>query len=246
MSTCVILSPTRIAFLVSAVALLIVTPGASDHASQQAVSDSINVDEYFQIPADLFLHQHSLARHSQHIQSSQQLAHRIKTGNGWKTSSDAQLATIDQQIVFDSFFYHNSQTGAVSNITAAFETVSDTIYFDQILSAQSVSCDGDLISVKFDPSILNSPPNDSLTFGTKCAHYASNIRVTGGNAFFCSTPSDSTALFFRRITSVISCVEDPDAGRTASIKLITADSNPLSFYNSISDYNLNGSMALIP
>jgi hypothetical protein len=44
----------------------------------------------------------------------------------------------------------------------------------------------------------------------------------------------------------MSCVEDPASGRASSVKLSTTDANPLPFYSSVSDYSINGSMALIP
>ena len=244
----VMLSPTRLAFLVVvAVAFLTgsATPVASDNASQREAA-AFNTGDYFQIPADLFLHGHSLARHSEHMRSYKQLAHRVKTADGWRTSSEAQEVSIDNKLVSDSFFFHNSINGAVTNISSIFETVSDTVYFDQVPSATSVSCDGNLVSVKFNSSVFDASPKNVLSFGSKCAHYAPGVRVTGGNAFFCSTPTDSSAHVFRQITSVVSCLEEPASGRAFSITLNTSDANPLTFYNSFSDYNINGSMALIP
>lgn len=239
-------SPTRLVFLVVvAVAFLSATPVASDNASQKEAAASINTGDYFQIPADLFLH-HSLVRHSEEIRSYQQPAHRVKTADGWTTSSEAQLVSIDSKLVTDSFFFHNSINGAVTNISSIFETVSDTVYFDQVPSVTSVSCNGNLVSVKFNSSVLEASPKNTLSFGSKCAHYAPGVRVTGGNAFFCSNPADSSAHLFRQITSVVSCVEEPASGRASDVTLITIDANPLTFYNSFSDYDINGSMALIP
>jgi hypothetical protein len=247
MPTCGLLSTTSFTvLLVFALALLRVTPVTSESASKRGTVTTINTDDFYSIPADLFLHQHSLARHSEQITSFKELAHRVKTVDGWKSSSEAQLVSIDHKLVSDSFFYHNSETGAVTNVTSVFETVSDTVYFDQILSVESVSCDGDFISVKFNSSLFDGSSKKFLAFGTKCAHYAPNIRVTGGNAFFCHSPSASSALVFRQIISVESCEDDPASGRCSSIKLKTSEANPLTFYNSVSDYNLNGSMALIP
>jgi hypothetical protein len=247
MPTCGLLRPTCLTvLLVFALSLLTVTPVASDSASKRETFKTFNTDDFFSIPADLFLHQHSLARHSEQIISFKEPAHRVKTVDGWTSSSEAQEVTIDHKLVSDSFFYHNSETGAVTNVTSVFETVADTVYFDQIPSVESVSCDGDFITVKYNSSSLDGSSKDFLAFGTKCAHFAPNIRVTGGNAFFCNTPSASSALVFRQIISVVSCTDDPASGRCSSIKLNTAEANPLTFYNSISDYNLNGSMALIP
>jgi hypothetical protein len=245
----VMLSPKRLAFLVVvAVAFLTATPVASDNASQReaAAAAFIDTGDYFQIPADLFLHGHSLARHSEHMRSYKQPAHRVKTADGWRTSSEAQLVSIDNKLVSDSFFFHNLINGAVTNISSIFETVSDTVYFDQVPSATSFSCSGNLVSVKFNSSVFDASPQKVLSFGSKCAHYAPGVRMTGGNAFFCSTPTDSTAHVFRQITSVVSCVEEPASGRASFVTLNTSDANPLTFYNSFSDYNINGSMALIP
>jgi hypothetical protein len=241
-------SPTwLVSIIVAAIVLLTATPVASDNASQREAATSVNSGDYFQIPADLFLHGHSLARHSEQIRSSKQPAHRVKTADGWRTSSEAQLVSIDQKLITDSFFYHNLINGAVTNISSIFETVSDTVYFDQVLSATSVSCNANLVSIMFNSSMLDGYPKNVLSFGSKCAHYAPGVRVTGGNAFFCRSPSDSTAHLFREIISVVSCVEDPASGGHALfLTLNTVDANPLTFYNSISDYNINGSMALIP
>jgi hypothetical protein len=239
-------SPTRLVIIIVAIALFTVTPVASDNAFQREAATSVNTWDYFQIPADLFLHGHSLARHSEHMRSYKQPAHRVKTADGWRTSSEAQLVSIDNKLVSDSFFFHNSINGAVTNISSIFETVSDTVYFDQVPSATSVSCSGNLVSVKFNSSVFDASPQKVLSFGSKCAHYAPGVRMTGGNAFFCSTPTDSTAHVFRQITSVVSCVEEPASGRASFITLNTSDANPLTFYNSFSDYNINGSMALIP
>ena len=240
-------SPTwLVSIIVAAIVLLTATPVASDNASQREAATSVNSGDYFQIPADLFLHGHSLARHSEQIRSSKQPAHRVKTADGWRSSSEAQLVSIDQKLTSDSFFYHNLINGAVTNISSIFETVSDTVYFDQVPSATSVSCSGNLVSVKFNSSVFDASPQKVLSFGSKCAHYAPGVRVTGGNAFFCSTPTDSSAHVFRQITSVVSCLEEPASGRAFSITLNTSDANPLTFYNSFSDYNINGSMALIP
>ena len=241
-------SPTwLVSIIVAAIVLLTATPVASDNASQREAATSVNSGDYFQIPADLFLHGHSLARHSEQIRSSKQPAHRVKTADGWRSSSEAQLVSIDQKFIWDSFFYHNLINGAVTNISSIFETVSDTVYFDQVLSATSVSCNANLVSIKFNSSVLDGYPKNVLSFGSKCAHYAPGVRVTGGNAFFCRSPSDSTAHLFREIISVVSCVEEPaSGGRALFLTLNTVDANPLTFYNSISDYNINGSMALIP
>jgi hypothetical protein len=239
-------SPTTLVIIIVAIAHFTVTPVASDNAFQREAAASVNTGDYFQIPADLFLHGHSLARHSEQIRSSKQPAHRVKTADGWTTSSEAQLVSIDHKLMSDSFFYHNLINGAVTNISSTFETVSDTVYFDQVPSVASVSCNGNFLSVKLNSSILDGYPKNVLKFGSKCAHYAPGVRVTGGNAFFCSSPSDSTAHLFREITSVVSCVEEPASGRALFLTLNTADANPLTFYNSISDYNINGSMALIP
>jgi hypothetical protein len=235
---------------VASLTLLTATTVASDSGAQTGTPAPINTGEYFQIPADLFLYGHFLARHSGQIRSFKEPAYRVKTADGWKTSSEAQLVSIDHKLVSDSVFYHNSNTVAVTNISSNFETVCDTVYFDLVPFATSVvSCTGNLISVKFNSSVLDGSPKNVPSFGSKCAHYAPGIRVTGGNAFFCSSPTDSTAHMFRQITSVVSCVEEPasvTSGRASFLTLDTADANPLTFYNSISDYNINGSMVLIP
>ena len=227
----------RFAVLVASLALLTATTGTPA---------PINTDDYFQVPADLFEHGHSLARHSEQIRSYKELTHRVKTADGWKTSSEARLVSIDHKLVSDSFFYHSSTSGAVTNITSVFETVSDTVYFDQIPSVAAVSCNGDFIAVEFDTSALDRSAKNGLTFGSKCAHYAPGVRVTGGNAIFCSTPSDPAAPVFRQVASVLSCVEDPASGRVSSVKLGTTIANPISFYSSVSDYSINGSMVLVP
>jgi hypothetical protein len=250
MPDCGLLSPTpqsRLAFLI-VVSLVFLTakPVLSDSGADEGTSATINTDDYFQIPADLFLHGHSLARQSEEIRTYTQLAHRVKTVDGWKTSSEGQLVSIDHKLVSDSFFYHSSSSGAVTNITSVFETVSDTVYFDQLPSVTSVSCNADFISVKLNSSVPVQSFKNALSFGSKCSHYAPGVRVTGGNAIFCNTPSDSAAPIFRQITSVMSCVEDPASGRASFVKLSTVYSNPLDFYSSVSDYSINGSVALIP
>jgi hypothetical protein len=232
--------------VVVSVALIKATPVASVVAAPSDSPAPINANDFFQIPADLFLHGHSLARHSEQIRASKQLAHRVKTVNGWSTASEAQMVSIKNKVMSDSFFYHNSINGAVTNITSVFETVSDTAYFDQIPSVTSVSCNGDFISVKFNLSVLDETSKDALTFGSKCEHYAPGIHLTGGNSYFCSTPSDSAAHVFREIIAVVSCVQDPASGRASFINLHTTDANPLTFYKSVSDFSINGSMALIP
>ena len=98
-------SPTwLVSIIVAAIVLLTATPVASDNASQREAATSVNSGDYFQIPADLFLHGHSLARHSEQIRSSKQPAHRVKTADGWRSSSEAQLVSIDQKLMSDSFF----------------------------------------------------------------------------------------------------------------------------------------------
>lgn len=250
MPDCGLLSPTtpsRLAFLiVVSLAFLSAKPVLSDSSAEKGASAPINADDYFQIPADLFVHGHSLARKSEEIRTYTQLAHRVKTVDGWKTSSEGQVVSIDHKLVSDSFFYHSSSSGAVTNITSVFETVSDTVYFDQLPSVTSVACNADIISIKFNSSELFQSSKSALSFGSKCSHYAPGLRVTGGNAIFCSTPSDSAASIFRHVTAVMSCVEDPASGRASSVKLSTTEANPLPFYSSVSDYSVNGSMVLIP
>jgi hypothetical protein len=246
MHACCALIAKRFSAFLAVVSLLTLTPAALDSGAQTGAPVSFSTDDYFQIPADLFVHWHSLARHSEQIRVYKELAHRVKTADGWKTSSEGQLVSIDHKLVSDSFFYHSSTSGAVTNITSIFETVSDTVYFDQIPSVASVWCNADFIVVKFNSSELTRSPKNVLTFGSKCAHYAPGVRVTGGSAFFCSTPTDSAALVFRQVTTIVSCVEDLSSGRVSSVKLGTTNANPMSFYHSVSDYSINGSMALIP
>ncbi len=218
----------------------------SDHVFGSESPPSINTDDYFQVPADLFTHQHALARHSEEILSFRRLAHRVKAASGWKTLKDAELVPIDLKNVSDSFFYHSPETGAITNITSIYQTVSDTVYFDQVPSINSVACNDSVISVYFNVSVREDSLKRGLSFGSKCAHYAPGIRVTGGHSFFCRSSSDSAALFFRRVASVLACFDDPATGRAAFLQLSTADADPLTFYDSVSDFSINGSMALIP
>ena len=230
----------RLAFCVVFIALF--APATSDRASGSEATASINTEDYFQVPADLLAHQHALARHSESIRAVRRLARRVKSASGWKTMKDAEMVSVDLKNVSDSFFYQNPHTGAVTNITSTYQTVSDTVYLDQVLSIASVACNDDVISVKFNVSLRRNVFKNGLSFGSKCAHYAPGIRVTGGHSFFCN----SASLFFRQITSVSACFEDDASGRASFIELNTADVDPLTFYDSVSDFSLNGSMALVP
>jgi hypothetical protein len=218
----------------------------SDRASGSEPVKLINTDDYFQVPADLFVHQHALVRHSEEIRSFRRLAHRIKASSGWKTVQNAELVPVDLKNVSDYFFYHSPETGAVTNISSIYQTVSDTVYFDQVPSITSVACNDSVISVQFNVSVRQDVFNKRLSFGSKCAHYAPGIRVTGGHSFFCHSSSDTANLFFRRVESVLACFDDEATGRASVLRLNTADADPLTFYDSVSDFSLNGSMALIP
>jgi hypothetical protein len=109
-------TPSRLAFLiVVSQTFLSAKPTLSDSGTEKGASAPINADDYFQIPADLFVHGHSLAHQSEEIRTYKQLAHRVKTVNGWKTSSERQMVSIDHKLVSDSFFYHSSSSGAETN-----------------------------------------------------------------------------------------------------------------------------------
>jgi hypothetical protein len=98
-------TPSRLAFLiVFSLAFLTAKPVLSDSGAGKGASAPINTDDYFQIPTDLFLHGHSLVRQSEEIRTYTQLAHRVKTADGWKTSSEGQFVSIDHKLVSDSFF----------------------------------------------------------------------------------------------------------------------------------------------
>jgi hypothetical protein len=207
---------------------------------------AININDYFQIPADLIEH-FPLLHKSEELQQSTAFAHIVKDPltNSWATknfSTAIEIPTVSSKV---SFSFHNSQTGTITNIQNTFQSVADTVYLEFLQSVLHVECDyNSTLTITYNTSL--SPSSSGLKFGLKRGHFTEFTRVAGGEAFLCNQSCAMGSTISRRVLGVVSYAEDAETGYLSSITLKTALAPEEELFNTEADIFVNGSFALIP
>jgi hypothetical protein len=212
---------------------------------QKSQGADIDINDYFQIPADVIEHFPLLHRSQDMQQSTLAFAHVTKDSNSWTTHStlrSIQIPTVSTNI---SFSYQNPETGTVTHIQNAYSTVADVVYLEHLHSVEHVICDrNSILTIIFDASL--SPSSPGLRFGLKRSHYTEYTTVAGGQSFFCDSSCSMGPEISRKVVQIISHVEDPETGFLSSITIQTSAAPQESLYNAVADIFLNGTFALIP
>ncbi len=205
---------------------------------------SIDVNDYFQLPADMVEH-FPLIHNVEHIKQSTSFAHIVKEADSWTAHSARRRVTIPTTSTNLSFFYHNLETGTITKVQNTYETVADTVYLEHIPSALHVVCDSNSsLTITFNASYPF--PSRGLKFGLKRGHYLKFTKVSGGHSFFCNSSCIMGNVIARNVLDVLSYSEDTATGLLTSITLETSPAPQETMYQTVADYFINGTFALIP
>ena len=214
------------------------------HCGAIADMPSIDVNDFFQLPADMVAH-FPLIHNIEHTQQSTAFAHISKEADSWTAHSARRRVTIPTTSTNLSFFYHNLETGTITKVQNTYETVADTVYLEHIPSVLHVVCDNNSsLTLTFNTSYPFS--SRGLKFGLKRGHYLKFTKVSGGHSFFCNSSCIMGNVIARNVLDVISYSEDAATGLLTSITLETSSAPQEAMYQTVADYFINGTFALIP
>ena len=237
-------SPLRglLAFL--AFIVLLIAPACECYVEDASSKPAINVNDYFQLPADMVEH-YPLLRSSENLQETTAFAHISKDMNTWTTHRTSRSVAIPTAHTELSFLYQNPQTGTITKVYNTYDTVADTVYFEHLHSVLAIECDhNSTLSITYNSSL--SPTAPGLRFGLKRSHFTSYTKIAGGQSFFCNSSNAMGAIISRHVTGVTSYSEDETTGFLSSITIQTSRALQETLYNTNADIFVNGSFALIP
>jgi hypothetical protein len=206
----------------------------------------IDVNDYFQIPADMVDH-FPLLHNSEKLQQIAAFAHIIKDQqtNSWTTQQATRSIQIPSVLTELSFLYQNPQTGTITKIHNNYSTVADIVYLEQLHSVLHVECDlNSTLTITYNASLSKS--SSGLRFGLKRVHFTEFTKIYGGQSFFCNSSCAMGSKISRNVLAVISHAEDNETGLLTSITLLTSQASEENMYNTDADFFVNGSFALIP
>jgi hypothetical protein len=206
----------------------------------------IDVNDYFQIPADMLDH-FPLLHNSEKLQQAAAFAHIIKDQqtNTWTTQRATRSIQIPSVLTELSFLYHNPQTGTITKVHNTYSTIADIVYLEQLHSVLHVECDlNSTLTITYNSSLSKS--SSGLRFGLKRVHFTEFTKVFGGQSFFCNSSCAMGSTISRNVLAVISHAEDSETGLLTSITLLTSQASEENMYNTDADIFVNGSFALIP
>ncbi len=206
---------------------------------------AINVNDYFQIPADMVDH-FPLLHSSENLQEANSFAHIVKdNSNSWTLHPTSRSVTIPTAKTELSFFYQNPESGTVTKVYNTYETVADTVYLEHLHSVLHVDCGpNSTLSITFNTSL--SSTLSGLRFGLKLKHFTNYTKIAGGQSFLCNSSCAMGATISRHVVAVLSYREDEATGFLSSITMQTSRALQETLYNTNADIFVNGSFALIP
>ena len=206
----------------------------------------IDVNDYFQIPADMLDH-FPLLHNSEKLQQAAAFAHIIKDQqtNTWTTQRATRSIQIPSVLTELSFLYQNPQTGTITKVLNTYSTIADIVYLEQLHSVLHVECDlNSTLTITYNSSLSKS--SSGLRFGLKRVHFTEFTKLFGGQSFFCNSSCTMGSTISRNVLAVISHAEDSETGLLTSITLLTSQASEENMYNTDADFFINGSFALIP
>jgi hypothetical protein len=225
---------------------ILLSPAIECHGQETVeTKPTIDVDDYFQIPADM-VNNFPLIHNVEETQESAAFAQISKEdGNSWTTHSTRRSVTIPTTSTTLSFFYHNRETGTITKVQNSYQTVADTVYLEHLPSVLHVECDhNSTLTITYNTSLPVSPRG--LRFGLKRAHFLKYTKVSGGQSFFCNSSCAMGTTISRNVVAVISYSEDHVTGLLSSITVETSPIPKEMLYQTVADYFMNGTIALIP
>jgi hypothetical protein len=223
---------------------LLIAPSCECRVEDASGKPVINIDDFFQLPADMVEH-FPLLQSSENLQKSTAFAHISKDKNTWSTHRSSRSVTIPTAHTELSFFYQNPQTGTVTKVHNSYETVADIVYLEHLHSILHVECDhNSTLSITFNASL--SPTAPGLRFGLKRSHFTNYTKISGGQSFFCHSSNVIGTTISRHVIEVTSYAEDEATGFLSSITIETSPALQESLYNTNADIFVNGSFVLIP
>jgi len=212
---------------------------------QETVDKSnIDINNYFQLPADM-VNNFQLIHNVAHTQESTAFAQISKDGNSWTTHPTRRSVTILTTSTNLSFFYHNLETGTITKVQNTYQTVADTVYLEHLHSVLHVECDhNSTLTITYNTRFPSS--SQGMRFGLKRAHFLEHTKVAGGQSFFCKSSCAMGTIISRNVDAVISYSEDPETGFLSSITIETSPLPQEMLFDTVADYFMNGTFALVP
>jgi hypothetical protein len=227
-----------------AVCAILLSPAIECHGQETVEKSNIDINDYFQFPADM-VNNFQLIHNVAHTQESTAFAQISKDGNSWTTHPTRRSVTIPTTSTNLSFFYHNMETGTITKVQNTYQTVADTVYLEHLSSVLHVECDhNSTLTITYNTSLPVT--SGGLRFGLKRAHFLKYTKVAGGQAFFCKSTCAMGTIISRNSDAVISYTEDPETGLLSSITLATSPAPQEMLYDTVADFFMNGSFALVP
>jgi hypothetical protein len=109
---------------------ILLSPAIECHGQETVEKSNIDINDYFQFPADM-VNNFQLIHNVAQTQESTAFAQISKDGNSWTTHPTRRSVTIPTTSTNLSFFYHNLETGTITKVQNTYQTVADTVYLEE-------------------------------------------------------------------------------------------------------------------